>query len=62
MYWNVIYYVSLCHFIGGNILVVFGIDPGYAIVGWGAISFQSNTYRAIGAKVADAFSCGLSLR
>ena len=48
MYWNVIYYVSLCHFIGGNILVVFGIDPGYAIVGWGAISFQSNTYRAIG--------------
>ena len=29
-------------------MVVFGIDPGYAIVGWGAISFQSNTYRAIG--------------
>ena len=29
-------------------MVVFGIDPGYAIVGWGAISFQSNTYKAIG--------------
>ena len=27
---------------------MFGIDPGYAIVGWGAISFQSNTYKAIG--------------
>lgn len=29
-------------------MVVFGIDPGYAIVGWGAISFQSNMYSAIG--------------
>ena len=29
-------------------MVVFGIDPGYAIVGWGAISFKSNTYKAIG--------------
>lgn len=29
-------------------MVVFGIDPGYAIVGWGAISFQANTYRALG--------------
>ena len=29
-------------------MVVFGIDPGYAIVGWGAISFQSNSYRALG--------------
>ena len=29
-------------------MVVFGIDPGYAIVGWGAISFQSNTYKALG--------------
>ena len=27
---------------------MFGIDPGYAIVGWGAISFHSNTYKAIG--------------
>ena len=35
-------------FFGGNALVVFGIDPGYAIVGWGAIAVQSNTYRAIG--------------
>ncbi len=29
-------------------MVVFGIDPGYAIVGWGAISFHANTYRALG--------------
>ncbi len=29
-------------------LVVFGIDPGYAIVGWGAITFKSNTYKPIG--------------
>lgn len=29
-------------------MVVFGIDPGYAIVGWGAISFHANTYKALG--------------
>lgn len=29
-------------------MVVFGIDPGYAIVGWGAVSFRANTYKAIG--------------
>ena len=29
-------------------MVIFGIDPGYAIVGWGAISFKSNTYKALG--------------
>ena len=29
-------------------MIVFGIDPGYAIVGWGAIDFHANTYRAIG--------------
>ena len=29
-------------------MVVFGIDPGYAIVGWGAISFKSNTYKVLG--------------
>ena len=29
-------------------MVVFGIDPGYAIVGWGAVRFQANTYRALG--------------
>ena len=29
-------------------MVVFGIDPGYAIVGWGAISFKSNSYKALG--------------
>ena len=27
---------------------MFGIDPGYAIVGWGAINFQSNTYKTLG--------------
>ena len=30
------------------ILIVFGIDPGYAIVGWGAIRFQGGVYKAIG--------------
>lgn len=29
-------------------MVVFGIDPGYAIVGWGAISLKANTYKALG--------------
>ncbi len=29
-------------------MVVFGIDPGYAIVGWGAIRFQSNAYKPLG--------------
>ena len=29
-------------------MVVFGIDPGYAIVGWGAISFQANIYKPLG--------------
>lgn len=29
-------------------MVVLGIDPGYAIVGWGAISFKTNTYKALG--------------
>lgn len=29
-------------------MVVFGIDPGYAIVGWGAISFKANSYKALG--------------
>ena len=29
-------------------MVVFGIDPGYAIVGWGAISVQANVYKALG--------------
>lgn len=29
-------------------MVVFGIDPGYAIVGWGAISFKSNVYKTLG--------------
>lgn len=27
---------------------MFGIDPGYAIVGWGAIDFKANKYRALG--------------
>lgn len=27
---------------------MFGIDPGYAIVGWGAISFKTNCYKALG--------------
>lgn len=29
-------------------MVVFGIDPGYAIVGWGAVLFQANKYKALG--------------
>lgn len=28
--------------------MVFGIDPGYAIVGWGAISYKTNYYKALG--------------
>ncbi|MBQ1814273.1 MAG: crossover junction endodeoxyribonuclease RuvC, partial [Ruminococcus sp.] len=29
-------------------MIVFGIDPGYAIVGWGAVRFRANTYQALG--------------
>lgn len=29
-------------------MVVFGVDPGYAIVGWGAVEFYANVYRALG--------------
>ena len=29
-------------------MVVFGIDPGYAIVGWGAIKVQANAYYPLG--------------
>ena len=29
-------------------MVVFGIDPGYAIVGWGAVMFQANNYKSLG--------------
>ncbi len=29
-------------------MVVFGIDPGYAIVGWGAVSYKANAFKALG--------------
>lgn len=29
-------------------MIVLGIDPGYAIVGWGAISFQNNAFAPLG--------------
>lgn len=50
MCYNVLSYVIMpfLDFFGGIVLVVFGIDPGYAIVGWGAINFQSNTYKTLG--------------
>ena len=37
-------------------MVVLGIDPGYAIVGWGVIDFSGNSYRpkAFGAITTDA--------
>lgn len=44
-------YYAILYFIFGSEdaeLVVFGIDPGYAIVGWGALSFKSNMYKPIG--------------
>ena len=37
-------------------MVVFGIDPGYAIVGWGAISFTSNTYKTLGYGAVETTS------
>lgn len=33
---------------GGNVLVVLGIDPGYAIVGYGVLQFQGINYSALG--------------
>lgn len=37
-------------------MVVLGIDPGYAIVGWGVIEYNGNSYRpkAFGAITTDA--------
>lgn len=37
-------------------MVVLGIDPGYAIVGWGVIDFNGSTYRpkAFGAITTEA--------
>jgi len=37
-------------------VVVLGIDPGYAIVGWGVIDFNGNSYKplAFGAITTDA--------
>jgi crossover junction endodeoxyribonuclease RuvC len=39
----------------GN-LVVLGIDPGYAIVGWGLVEFKNNSFRPLrfGAITTDA--------
>lgn len=34
--------------LGGAGMVVLGIDPGYAIVGYGVITYQGSTYRALG--------------
>lgn len=33
---------------GGADVVVLGIDPGYAIVGYGVVSYEGNSYRAMG--------------
>ena len=37
-------------------LIVLGIDPGYAIVGWGLIEYKNNTYKPLrfGAITTDA--------
>ncbi len=37
-------------------MIVLGIDPGYAIIGWGVIDYKGNTYRpiAFGAITTDA--------
>ena len=39
-----------------SVLVILGIDPGYAIVGWGVIEYRANTLRpiAFGAITTDA--------
>lgn len=29
-------------------MVVLGIDPGYAIVGWGAVSYRGNVFKPLG--------------
>jgi crossover junction endodeoxyribonuclease RuvC len=41
---------------GKVILIILGIDPGYAIVGWGLIEYKNNTYRPLrfGAITTDA--------
>lgn len=37
-------------------LVILGIDPGYAIVGWGLVEFKNNSYRPLryGAIITEA--------
>ncbi len=37
-------------------MVILGIDPGYAIVGWGLVEYRNNTYKPLryGAVTTDA--------
>ena len=55
-----IYIILLRNYIynrsGGNCLIILGIDPGYAIVGWGVIEYQANSFRpiAFGAITTEA--------
>ena len=37
-------------------MVILGIDPGYAIVGWGLVEYNNNSFRPIryGAVTTDA--------
>lgn len=41
---------------GGLLLIILGIDPGYAIVGWGVIEYKSNKFSPLsfGAITTDA--------
>ena len=29
-------------------MIILGIDPGYAIVGWGVLSYQNNSFKVLG--------------
>ena len=37
-------------------MIILGIDPGYAIVGWGVIEYKGNRFRTVayGAVTTDA--------
>lgn len=55
MCYNTEVYVSLCAG-GGQNMIILGIDPGYAIVGWGVIRFERGRFLPLdfGAILTDA--------
>ena len=42
------YYCHFRIFIKEEYMIILGIDPGYAIVGWGVIEYNGSKFRTLG--------------